>query len=167
MNAEIIGILSKYGQSTIDNIRENLSSTGTNATGKTAKSLKYEVLNKGNTAILQISGRGYFMAVETGRKPTPQYDKPSFEFVASIREWAKAKGLPEGSAYAIAKSIHKKGTRLHADGGRQDIVSNVINDNLTDKIASDLLSKFADLYLSNIVKTYKDGSNGNIKTTGS
>lgn len=155
MTADLIAILSKYGQSTVDQIRENLSSTGTNATGKTAKSLRYEVKTEGSKTTLKVLGKPYFAVVETGRKPTPDY-KPSKQFVDSIKEWMSAKGK-EGSAYAIALSIHKKGTKLFRDGGRTDIISNVVNQNLVDKISKELLDKFADQVLRNIVEVY--GSN--------
>lgn len=155
MTADLIAILSKYGQSTVDQIRENLSSTGTNATGKTAKSLRYEVKTEGTKTTLKVLGKPYFSVVETGRRPTPEY-KPSKQFVDSIKEWMAAKGK-EGSAYAIALSIHKKGSKLFRDGGRKDIISNVVNQNLVDKISAELLDKFADQVLRNIVEVY--GSN--------
>lgn len=156
MNAEIISILNQYGTSTVEQIRQNLSSTGTNATGKTAQSLRYEVTNEGTKATLKVVGKPFFAVVETGRKPTPSY-KPSKAFVASIQEWMNAKGKT-GSAYAIAQSIHKKGSKLFRDGGRSDIYSNVINQNLVDKISLDLLNKFAQQFMTNVVNLFKNGS---------
>lgn len=166
MNAEIIGILSKYGASTVEQIRQNMASTGTNATGKTSRSLHYQITNNGSKASLKVLGKPYFAVVETGRKATPNYDKPSVEFVQSIKEWANAKGLPEGSAYAIAKNIHKKGTKLWQKGGRTDIVSSVINQNLVDKISLDLLDKFASQFFNSVVKLFKDGSDNFGTSTG-
>lgn len=156
MNAEILSILNQYGSSTVDQIKQNLSSTGTSATGKTAQSLRYEVTNEGTKATLKVIGKPYFMVVETGRKPTPQYTKPSEDFVQSIKQWIQAKGGDTSHAYAIAKSIHKDGTKLFRDGGRQDIVSNVINQNLTDKISLDLLNKFAQQFMASVVKLFTD-----------
>lgn len=158
MNAEIISILNHYGNSTIDQIRQNLSSTGTSASGKTAQSLRYEVTNEASKATLKVMGKPYFMVVETGRKPTPNYDKPSKAFVQSIADWLQFVSGDTSPAYAIAKSIHKKGTKLFRDGGRTDIVSNVINQNLTDKISLDLLNKFAQQYMANMVKLFSDGN---------
>lgn len=158
MNAEIISILNQYGNSTIDLIKQNLSSTGTSATGKTAQSLRFEVSNEGTKATFKVIGKPYFMVVETGRKPTPQY-KPSRQFVKSIKEWIQAKGGNDKFAYGIALSIHKKGTKLWQDGGRTDIVSNVINQNLTDKINLDLLNKFAEQYMNSVVKLFTDANN--------
>lgn len=156
MNAEIISILNQYGSSTVEQIRQNLSSTGTTTTGKTAQSLRYEVTNEGTKATLKVVGKPFFAVVETGRKPTPSY-KPSKQFVASIQEWMDAKGKT-GSAYAIAQSIHKKGSKLFRDGGRSDIYSNVINQNLVDKISLDLLNKFAQQFMTNVVNLFKNGS---------
>lgn len=157
MNAEIISILNQYGTSTVEKIRQNLSSTGTTATGKSAQSLRYEVTLQGTKATLKVIGKPFFAVVETGRKPTPG-KKPSPDFVANIKEWLTARGSDTRPAYAIALTINKKGTKLFRDGGRQDIYSNVINQNLTDKISLDLLNKFAQQFMANIVKLFRDGS---------
>lgn len=158
MNVELINILHQYGTSTVAKIRENLSNTGTTATGKTASSLRYEVTQEGTKATLKVIGKPFFAVVETGRKPTPE-KKPSPDFVANIREWLQARGKETRPAYGIAVSINKKGTKLFRDGGRQDIYSNVINQNLVDKISLDLLNKFAQQFMTNVVKIFTDGNN--------
>lgn len=150
MIVDTLQILSQYGNSTVAQIRANLASTGTNATGKTSRSIRFEVKDEGFKQTLSVFGKPFIMVVETGRKPTPQYDKPSKEFVASIKEWADTKGLGK-FAYGIAKSIHQKGTELYRKGGRTDIITSVVNQNLTDQIAKDVLAKFADHYLKNAV----------------
>lgn len=156
----MLSILQSYGNSTVEQIRSNLATSGTNATGKTSRSLRYEVIVEGNSITLRIVGKPFFKVVETGRKATPQYDKPSEDFVASIREWAQAKGIP-GAAYAIAKSIHQKGTKLHQSGGRDDIFSNVVTDDLVSRISKDILDKFAVEYLRNAVNIFNGGNRGN------
>ena len=160
MTAELITILKKYGQSTVSQIRENLSATGTDASKKTSQSLRYEIVSDSTTTSLRIIGKPFFAVVETGRKTTPNY-KPSKQFVASIREWLKAKGGEEGAAYAIARTIHQKGTKLYQKGGRTDIFSNVINDSLIDKISADLLDKFADEFLKNVVASFNGNNSRN------
>lgn len=160
MVVDVLSILQSYGNSTVEQIRSNLSTSGTNATGKTSRSLRYEVIVEGNSTTLKIVGKPFFKVVETGRKATPQYDKPSEDFVASIREWAQAKGIP-GAAYAIAKSIHQKGTKLHQSGGRDDIFSNVVNDDLVSRISKDILDKFAAEYLRNAVNIFNGGNRVN------
>jgi hypothetical protein len=158
MNAEIIKILEGYGNSTVDQIKQNLASTGTNASGKTSTSLRYSVTDNGTKATLRVIGKPFFAVVETGRKPTPQFTKPSEDFVQSIKDWIQAKGGNTDYAYAIAKDIHKRGTKLFRDGGRSDIYSNVINQNLVDKISLDLLNKFAQQFMTNVVTLFKNGS---------
>ncbi len=155
MDVAIIDILRNYGNSTVESIRQNLSSTGTNATGKTSSTLRYELTHEGTKATLKIIGRPYFTTVETGRKATPDY-KPSKEFVKAIKEWAEAKGVDTKFAYSIALSIHKKGTKLHQRGGRDDVYSNVINESLTDKISADLLKQFSDKFFKTVVTIFDE-----------
>lgn len=161
MIVNVLSILSKQGNSIVSEIRKNLANTGTNATNETSRSLRFEVNTVGDSQTLRIIGRPYFMTVETGRKPTPQYTKPSYDFVNRIKKWASAEGLPEGTAYAIAKSIHQKGTKLFREGGRKDIVSNVINQSLVDEISQEVLNQFAQEYLRNAADIFVNGRNNN------
>lgn len=157
MVADLIAILNNYGNTSVERIKQNLASTGTNATGRTSQSLRYTVTDTGDKITLQIIGKPYLAVVETGRKPTPQYTKPSYDFVNSIKQWIAAKGGDQSSAYAIAKHIHQKGTKLYQEGGRNDIISNVINQDLTAKISQDVLKSFGNLLVTNIKSIY--GSN--------
>jgi len=159
MAVDLITILNTYGNTTVQQIRQNLAATGTNATGKTSNSLRFEVTQAGEKVSLKIFGKPYLAVVETGRKPTPQYTKPSKEFVQSIAEWLTARGKSGHSAYGVAKAIHQKGTQLFRSGGRKDIISNVINQDLTDRISADVLKSFANLLQTNIKSIY--GSNSN------
>jgi len=145
---DTLTILSQYGNSIVAQIQQNLASTGTNATTKTSKSLHFEVKQNGFVSTLRVLGKPYFMVAETGRKPTPNC-KPSKEFVASIKERADTKGKGQ-FAYAIAQNIHKKGTELWQKGGRKAIVSNVVNEPLTEQITKDILAKFAGSLINKI-----------------
>jgi hypothetical protein len=152
MDVNVIKILSDYGASTVSKIQANLSKTKTTATGKTAKSLRYEIKENGDKVILSIFGKAYIGVVETGRKATPD-KKPSKEFVENIKEWVKAKNV-KGSPYAIAMSINLHGSKLKQKGGRQDIISNVINKSLTDEIAKSILSVYSNILVTNIRQIY-------------
>lgn len=154
MTVDVISILNKYGTDVVTQIKANLASTGTNATGKTSASLRFEVIQQGEKAILKVFGRPFIATVETGRKATPEYTKPSASFVQSIREWAAARGIDQGAAYAIAKSIHKKGT---PPTGKQ-IISNVVNQSLTDRISKDILQSFSNLFVTNVKQIYGNRS---------
>lgn len=157
MIVDVAQILTGYGTSIVQQIQRNLASSGENASGQTSRSLRFSVERKGSKDILRIVGRPYFMTVETGRKPTPQYE-PSRSFVQKIKDWLAAKGLEQGPAYAIARNIHKKGTKLWRQGGRKDIVSNVITPSLFTQIEQDLLKEFGKRYLLALKQTYDNGN---------
>jgi hypothetical protein len=154
MTAAIVAILSKYGESTTETLRAKTPK----ATGKTAQSLRYEVTEEGSTATLRILGTQYYMVIQTGRKATPQYTKPSKTFVDKIREWLSAVGGNVSTAYAIAKTIHAKGTKLWQQGGN-DLVSSVVNQSLVDQISKESLSAFANEYLVSTVNMFDDNRN--------
>lgn len=153
----MLDILSRYGDSIVNRIKQNLAATGTNATGKTSNSVTFFVETSPTKQALKILGRPYFFSVETGRKATPQYTQPSKEFVASIQEWMNAKGIP-GQAYGIAKSIHQKGTKLFQSGGRTDVVSNVVNQGLVDEISQSVLERYATEFLKNAVNIFSSAN---------
>lgn len=158
---DLVSILSQTGTTVVDKIKQNLASTGTNATGRTAASLRFEVINETDKQILRVTGKPFFKVVETGRKATPEYSNPSKQFVDDIKQWVKARGIDEKAAYGIAKSIHQKGTKLFRDGGRQDIFSDVITPTFVDEISKGILNQFTNEYLKNVVKITSSGNNAN------
>jgi len=118
-----------------------LGSTGTNASGRTAKSLRVEPTEFG----VVVYGRRYFKGVEIGRGAGGVPNG----FNQIIKDWIVNKGIsikqipykrqssdkwkpkysvPERSlnlmAGAIVQGIRTKGTKLHQTGGRADIYSN-------------------------------------------
>lgn len=145
MVVDLIQILSRYGTSTVEELKRSIQPYS--ATGDTLKSLQFTVTRIGTVDRLQITARPYIMALETGRKATPQYTKPSFAFVDRIRRWLAAKGENVGLAYAIAKSIHQKGTK-----GHPGVISEVVNDTLINTISKDILQQFAKQYMFNVVQ---------------
>lgn len=154
----IAEILRDNGITAINEIRANLGRTGTNATVKTSQSLAYEVAQNGTRWKLIITGRPFFMTVETGRKPTPG-KKPSREMITNITAWLSARGLNEVSPWAIAMAIQRKGTELWLKGGRKDIVSNVLNDEFYTKIGDDILANYGQIYLDRILADLKNLQN--------
>jgi hypothetical protein len=151
--AEILAILTQYGQSTTDQIKVDIPKK----TGKTAASVRFTVREEGSKAILSITGRPYFMAVQTGRKPTPD-KKPSSSFVQNIKDWLQVQGKEQGPAYAIARSINQKGTKLWQQGGNT-LISDIVSQSLIDKISQDVLTEFAKYYLVSTVKIFDGNSN--------
>lgn len=75
-------------------------------TGRLKDSFKEQVLETamGTSYTLLMWAEDYFVYVDDGRKPNSTPPP-----VAPIKEWCKQKGIEEGAAYAIAKSIGKNG----------------------------------------------------------
>lgn len=103
----------------------NIASSGSNASGRTAKSLHVET----DQDKYALYGRGYFGALETGRKE----GKVALNFTEIITEWVNDKGWAFESVkdkmqtiQAICWKIRREGTKLHRSGGRNDIYSQEI-----------------------------------------
>ncbi len=136
VNRAITGILHTRGEEAVKAIRTNLASTGTDATGKTSRSVRYEIRQEGDYTILEvIGGRPFFQTVETGSKPSTK--NPSPDMIKSLTEWAVTRGKPAKSAWPIAKTILKEGSKLWQQGGRDTIYTNVAQD-IIAKVGQDL-----------------------------
>lgn len=142
---EIFDIVQQRSVDLINDIRANLGATGTNATGKTSQSLRFEIKQEGTKVKMQLFGRPFFMTVQTGRKPTPD-KKPSREMISNITEWVNARGLDESAVWAIATKIQQRGTRLWFEGGRDDIV-----DPAVDTYINDVSQELLDAQVENFV----------------
>lgn len=108
----------------VQRIRENLAATGTNASGKTSRSLTVTVTDTEG----KLTGRGFFQGVETGRRG----GRVPRNFEDIILQWMEDKGVHSASgndeqmASSIAWKIRRKGTLLYRMGGRADIYSQEI-----------------------------------------
>lgn len=89
-------------------MRQRLDKTKSNATGKTKKSTRFDIRvdNRGNLkAKLELPDGARF--VDKGRRAG------TMPPVSEIRKWMAAKGIRggKGTAFAIAKSIAREGTK--------------------------------------------------------
>ena len=139
-----MAILSQETNSFISQVKANLDSTGTTATGKSKDSLRYEITEEGKKIILTVFGKPYFAVVETGRKPTPD-KKPGRAMIDAIKEWTAARGKPESMAWAIAVKINKEGTKLWQAGGRTDIYTD-LKEGFADTIFTEVSENIASEY---------------------
>lgn len=151
---ELIEIVNEQGNELVNNIRGNLASTGTNATGKTANSLRFEISTEGTKTRLKLFGRPFFNTVSTGRKPTPE-KKPSREFIQNLKPWAEARGISESAVWAIATKINKLGTNLFRSGGRTDIVEPAV-----EKFIYNVESQWLDEKMDQIIIKAREIGNG-------
>ena len=134
-NELVIGCLERIRE----RITENIRTSGEWASGKTAESMRIEETDTGG----MLLGRQYFQSLEDGRPG----GKVPYDFRRIIADWIVAKGisvrpLPYKTdrphkytheerglltmAGSIAYFIKENGTRLYRTGGRDDIYSNVI-----------------------------------------
>lgn len=133
----------------VEDIRDRLVETGTNASGRTSRDIRIEMYDGGG----KITGRRAFHTVETGRPPGPVPQN----FTAIVRQWMNDKGITAPSipykripsenwqpkyteeergaiamASAIAHKIKVSGTSLFREGGRKDIYTDVIERRVTE-----------------------------------
>lgn len=112
-------------------IQQNLETTGTNASGRTSRSLEVVVDDTSGT----LFGRQAFGTVETGRRA----GRVPYGFTDIIYQWMQDKGVhaditgrrsqesaDRSMAYLIARKIAREGSKLYREGGRVDIYSNVL-----------------------------------------
>lgn len=145
-------------------IRENITATGTRASGRTQASIRVEVSADTGT----IYGRRAFSVLQTGRRG----GKVPTGFVTLIKQWIADKGIrttpipyirkasarwkpkytPEqrgvnAAAGAIAHTIRTRGTSLYRQGGRNDIYTEPIEE-CVEAVKRDL----AEAYVAEVVK---------------
>jgi len=143
-------LLNKYGNETVQIIRGNLSSTGTNASGKTSASV--QSVSTPNS--VTVSGKAFIYVVETGRKPGKQPP------LSNILEWlqtgkASFTGTIENAARGISFTIGKFGSLLFRSGGREDIITPALDDKRIDQLTSDI----ADVSFDKVVDVIEKGIN--------
>jgi hypothetical protein len=118
-NDQIIHLLETLKTDVLNSLQAN----GSGAGGQAAKQIT--ITTDGNTAQLQLPG--YLQLLETGRGPTPKdavAGNPPM--IQRIQQWCKEKGIPDKAAWAIKKSIDKKGFK-----GKPGILSGPLgNDNI-------------------------------------
>jgi len=101
-NDQLIQFLELLKTDVINSMQAN----GRYATGQTAKEIIITI--DGDSVQLQFPD--YIMALETGRAPTGKDATPGNPpMIQRIMEWCQAKGISGKAAWAIKKSIDKKG----------------------------------------------------------
>jgi len=98
--------LTNFLESIKTDVINSLQANGKMATGQTAQQIT--VAGGGEHAQLQLPA--YMQLLETGRGPTssnPNLGSPPM--IDRIKDWCRAKGIPDKAAWAVKKSIDKKG----------------------------------------------------------
>jgi len=140
-------ILNSFGNETVQIIKGNLASTGTDATRETSNSL----LSNSTQDSVKVTGKPFIFVVETGRRPGK---RPP---IGPIEKWLSSgkvnvEGNIRSAAFAISKVIGREGTKLFQRGGREDIITPAISDSRVDKLSSDI----ADEVFNKTIKVIDD-----------
>ena len=145
---ELTKTLTTYGKIGVDVLKQAVAPY--NATGKTMKSIRFEV--DGNKLIFKV--REYFTLLEKGRKPTTK--KPSKEMIENLTEYARARGFdnPERAAWAIATKINQEGDKTHRKGGR------VVYSDVMETFMKELKKEISEVYKKDVVDKFKRSFNG-------
>jgi hypothetical protein len=99
-------ILNQFLDTLKNDVIHSLQANGKMATGQTAQQIN--VVTDGTNAQLHLPG--YIKLLETGRGPTsPNAVAGSPPMIERIKAWCTAKGIPDKAAWAIKKSIDKRG----------------------------------------------------------
>lgn len=122
-------------------------------TGRLRDSLSRTVKDTafGTKFTLQIFAEDYFIYVDKGRKPNSTPPP-----VAPIKEWCKQKGMDENIAYAIAKSIGKKG--IPATNISERMMKKVFSSMAWRKFEDAAESYVDDLVLESLIGLSKKGN---------
>jgi hypothetical protein len=128
-------ILENFAKSAIETIRKNMKEKDIDASGKSSKSLRYEVTNDA----AKVYGALSLEAVEFGRKPTREqgYVSGDMSLVDAIKQWIANKGL-DLNPYAVANKIHKEGTKQYRKGGRRGLLDGIIQENSINNLLIDI-----------------------------
>ena len=124
----------------------SVQANGKDATGQTFKQLV--IVDNGVNIQLQLPG--YMQLLETGRGPTstnPVAGSPPM--IQRIQQWCQAKGIPDKAAWAIKKSIDKKGFKglpglLSIPLGNDNINQrlNPVMDSIAEQLSKELIKLF-------------------------
>ena len=131
-------VLLEWADGVINKIKHNLDATGTTTTGKTKESLHARKYDEAGYNLV-IEGRPFFQSVETGRTPT--VNSQDIDLVSILAKWIKDKKLDvqwgldkpyqiRSAAYGIFLKHKYYGSKLYRDGGRTDIYTQVLDEEL-------------------------------------
>lgn len=154
-------ILNEYGIIGVKAIQTVLRPES--ATGKTLRSIRYDVKIKNTIQTLTFYGRKFISAMETGRGPRKSSEYQGYD--QSLLQWMSARGIgaelnakkKQQLARFLAFKINKEGDALHKAGGRElyTPVVEKLQKEITDKITQD--------FIQSSITRIKDGFNDNQK----
>lgn len=126
---QVKNIFDNYGKLIVADLKRKLQEDDTNVTGSAVSSLSYLINENG----LEIIGNKYISAIDTG---TSGYNNPPSPI--NIEKWIRARGITADNpkykikdlAFAISRTIYKKGTIWRFQYKGSNLIQFVIDKNL-------------------------------------
>jgi hypothetical protein len=162
-------ILKKWLQTVADNIVKNANEKDKNLQNKIPKSLVSEVVHSGNST---LNGRLYgwkwiVQAWETGRGATKNTTAGRPTLAEKLEKWVVLRGIEtrsrskiKSAAYAIARSIHRKGTKQWQTGQATGIITDAITENDLNMLKNSYISSVKN-EITALLKARNDNSSSN------
>lgn len=154
-----VKILKQYGALAVIAIRNDLQKVS--ATGKTARSIRFEVTSPTDVVDkLTIYGRPFTPTIETGRGP--RKDSKQSDFEENLLEWVKIRfgSLDKVKQVRLAKflrwKINKEGDKTHRMGGKEVYTQSLYK--AVDEAKAAIRKDFR-INFSNFVKNSLHGTN--------
>lgn len=141
MSNNVKEILDKVADNITDEMKEIIKLNGSMATGALYNQIRANVTESNNSYRITISYPFYGKFVDEGRKPGKMPP------IKDIIEWTRIKGIPEGAAFPIAKSIGEKGykginfTRVIYNKENKDALTKAFETEYSKYIITELIDK--------------------------
>lgn len=137
--------LTQFLESLKTDVLHSMQAKGKMASGQTAQQITIKA--EGDKAQLQLPG--YMQALETGRAPTGPDALPGTPpMIDRIKQWCRAKGIPDKAAWAIKKSIDKHGYK-----GTPGILSEPLGDENISLRLNQITGELSDNLVQQILDT--------------
>ncbi len=136
----------------LDSIRSDLINSLQSKGSVSAQTIsQMTVTTQGDKAQLQIPG--FLQILESGRGPTSKNAVPGNPpMIQRIKQWCQEKGIPEKEAWAIKKSIDKKGFK-----GKPGILTEPLSAENIDLRLKPVMESIANELIGSIQKSIVDG----------
>jgi hypothetical protein len=155
--------LNTYGRAGVIALKESIASL--RATGKTERSIRFEVTSSNGITRLTFYGRPFFKSLETGRGPRESTQQAHFE--DEMYQYMLARGigsnLPEKKRKQLARFLvwraNKEGDKTYQKGGRINYSP------VLDKLTNEVKRAVAEDYIHSTIKMIRNVTNSNKKAT--
>ena len=157
MMDQIDRILSEFGSAKVDALRAMYELENINASGALSESTQFDLISTQKQSRLIVSALAYVFTIDTGRRPTRNFDGTFSQ--ATIEQWIVDKRIRipdsfnslEDFAYVIWRKISEEGTKTFREGGRTILADTVSADleELQSKLAEVVREEYIAIFQAN------------------